>query len=168
MKTIYIARHGEAVPIGQAGVYHDFDRFLSEAGKASLSKQAKGFQILEPQLQACLASPLLRAQQTAELLCQGSGVSVQALEALGASPDFAQVLAAISQSPAERILVVSHQPFVEHLLSGLLIADHSLSAKFETGTIACVEMQHLDPDPFGELLWMMPAAVMAQMTESAA
>ncbi len=163
MKTIYIARHGEAVPIGQGGVYHDFDRFLTETGSAAVSAQAKGFHQLENRLQACFSSPLLRTQQTAEILCKPTNTQIQSLDALGASPDFDKVLSTIFASEAERILLVTHQPFVEHLLSGLLTADHNLSSQFDTGTMACLQMHQLSPDPYGELIWFLPAAVMAQV-----
>lgn len=163
MKTIYIARHAEAVSIGVNGVYSDFDRYLTEAGRAQLARQAKGLKQLEPRLEACFASPLVRARETAEALTSPYGIAVTTHEALGSRPDLAGVKALLAESKASRILLVTHQPFVVQLLSWLLTGDSEVNSHFGTATLACMHLHLLDPAPRGELQWLLPADMLAKL-----
>jgi len=166
MKTVYIARHAEALPVGTAGIYHDFDRPLSPAGLTLLQQQAKAFQQLTPQLEACYASPLLRTQQTAQTLVAPWGLPVEAADCLGAAPDLSAVQQLLHQSPAQSLLLVTHQPFVVQLLSWLLTGERDLNTSFEPGTMTCLRLYQTQPVPDGELLWLMPAEIMAALAHS--
>lgn len=168
MKTIYLARHGEAVPLGFQGIAHDFDRHLSEQGKSSLQQQAKAFHSLTPRLEACYTSPLVRAWQTASLLTQHHGLTPSSTEALGAAPQLKAVFELLQTSPAEQILLVTHQPFINRLFSTLLTGETDLSAQFGTGTIAAIQLQHLDQQAYGELKWFLPAGLMLRIQADSA
>lgn len=163
MKTIYLARHAEAVPVGTAGVYHDFDRPLTPYGEMLLQRQAQTLAQLAPDLQACYASPLLRTQQTAQLLLAGRDVSISPVDALGASPSLSAMQRLLQQTEATQILLVTHQPFVVSLLSWLLTAEQDLNTAFEPGTLACFQLFQLAPRPAGLLQWLMSAEIMAKL-----
>lgn len=163
MKTIYLARHAEAVPVGTAGVYHDFDRPLTAYGEMLLQRQARALVKLAPDLQICYASPLLRTQQTAQLLLAGRDVPLTPVDALGASPSLSAIQRLLEQTAAEQILLVTHQPFVVSLLSWLLTAEQELNTAFEPGTLACFQLFQLAPRPAGLLQWLMPAEMLARL-----
>lgn len=163
MKTIYLARHGEAVSVGHEGVQHDFDRHLSERGRALLQRQAEAFPRLESRIEACYSSPLLRTRQTAEILGRPFGAEVQATEALGSRPAFSEVLKLLEKSSAQTILLVTHQPFVVELCAWLVSGERHFLTTYSTGTVACLRLFQLTPAPRGELVWMMPAEIMASL-----
>lgn len=163
MKTIYLARHAEAEPVGSAGIYHDFDRPLTAYGETLLQRQAQALKKLAPELHCCYASPLLRTQQTARLLLADRDVAITSVDALGASPSLSAIQRLLHQTEAEQMLLVTHQPFVVSLLSWLLTAEQELNAAFEPGTLACFQLFQLEPRPAGVLQWLMPAEMLAQL-----
>lgn len=163
MKTLYLARHAEAAPVGSAGIYHDFDRPLTAYGRGLLQQQAQALRKLAPDLQACYASPLLRTQQTATILVEGRSIPLESADCLGASPSFSTVQQLLLESSAEQILLVTHQPFVVNLLSWLLTGDQDLNTAFEPGTMACLEVYQLHSQPEGQLNWLLPAEMLAAL-----
>lgn len=166
MKEIYIARHAEAVPIGMAGIYHDFDRTLTPAGEALLERQALGFKRLAPTLQLCIASPLVRTRQTAALLTAPYGCPIETSEALGSHPHLQQVSELLAATDARHILLVTHQPFVVQLVSWLLTGDDEFSCEYSPGTVAALRLYQREPRPRGELLWLLPPEVLAAQADA--
>ena len=61
---LYILRHAEAEALSPSGL--DSDRALSEAGAKRMKAVARAISRMEPDFDAILVSPLLRARQTAE------------------------------------------------------------------------------------------------------
>lgn len=163
MKTIYVARHAEAVPVGVAGVENDFDRHLSSAGMEVIERQARALMHLEPEIQACFSSPLLRARQTAEQLVLPYGCEVQTTAALGTTPDLAGVQQLLDATPARTILLVTHQPFVVQLTSWLMTGDSEVACHFGTSAMACLHVHLLSPAPRGELLWLVNSEMMTHL-----
>ena len=66
---LYLLRHAEAEDIGTGGITRDFDRPLTAQGRADSRALAKAFAQRNVIVDAVVASPLVRAHQTAvELL----------------------------------------------------------------------------------------------------
>src|SRR5688572_28340769 len=66
---LYVIRHAEAVELGSPGAARDFDRALTAHGRAQARALAEAFVRLKLPVDAVVASPLVRAHQTAvELL----------------------------------------------------------------------------------------------------
>ncbi len=164
MKTLYIARHAEAVSVGLPGVYHDFDRYLTSAGLELLERQARALQHIEPQIQACYTSPLVRARQTAEQLAGAYGCPIETHDALGSMPDLRGVQKLLENTDARSVLLVTHQPFVVQLVSWLLTGDSEFATHFDTASMACLRLYTFEPAPRGELQWLMSADLLAQLT----
>jgi phosphohistidine phosphatase len=120
MKTLYVLRHAKSswnTP-GQA----DFDRPLNERGKrdapamGALMKE-KGF---EPDL--ILSSPAQRAKETARLVKEAAGFTAEIKFEPGIyEASLADLLKIISEVEAvsEKVLLVGHNPGLEHLLMSL-------------------------------------------------
>jgi len=158
LKTLFIARHGEAVSVGAPGVYSDFDRHLSEEGEQKIKKQAESLLKLGATWQKVLCSPLVRARQTAELLNSPQAAPLEIFEALGDRPSFSEVRKKIEASHEERILLVTHQPFVVELTSYLLTGEMKTAFHFSTGAMACLRIYQLSESPRGELEWFKPSS----------
>lgn len=161
MKILYIARHGEAVAVGEPGVNSDFDRYLSKEGMDKMRKQAQGLRQLGVDWQWVLSSPLLRARQTAEILNEPVQAALEITEALGNRPSIQALVKQLQQARQERILLVTHQPFVVQLTSWLLSGRMDTAFHFSTGAMACLKVYQLsEEEPQGELQWFNPSATL--------
>jgi phosphohistidine phosphatase len=63
---LYLIRHADALALGDGGLAQDFERPLSEKGNSQVKRLAGWLQQEAIHLEVVFASPLVRAQQTAE------------------------------------------------------------------------------------------------------
>jgi phosphohistidine phosphatase len=100
--VIYLMRHAEA----EDGSGLDAARRLTEKGERQARDAGLALRELGVEIDACLASPMVRAFDTARLACEALGVEVEATEALRAGPFDALDLAAGRGD----VLLVAHEP----------------------------------------------------------
>lgn len=118
MSLWFISRHGEAEPNANT----DFERQLTPQGKERLNAlwQRIGEQTEVELPTAILASPYIRAQQTAAIIARNLSISrIETSELLVPEASVSQLLTTLSAAPAatEPLLIVSHMPFVGRLTS---------------------------------------------------
>ncbi len=113
---IWVLRHGEA----QANARSDAERELTGHGRSQVLSSAA--HLLGKPLDRIIASPYVRAQQTAELVRQALGFSepISTVSWLIPESDPKKVLKQLDLYTGEEILLVSHQPLVGVLI-GLLV-----------------------------------------------
>ena len=100
---IWLLRHGEA-----ADGSPDADRRLTEKGEQQSRAAGAALAALDVELDACLASPKVRAAETARLACeQLDGVDVTLEQKLAGGPFDAESLVA---GLGEEVLLVGHDP----------------------------------------------------------
>ena len=120
-----LLRHGEAVNSHPDG---DEARPLSPRGVAAIEALARRFAILEPGPERVFTSPLLRARETAALMCAALGrrIKPEILDVLTPDSEPADVVAALAiEAPdARHVLLVGHQPLLGDL-AGHLSDGHS-------------------------------------------
>ncbi len=156
--TLYVVRHGIAADAG-AGV-SDADRALTPEGARRMTRAALGLRRLAVRPDAILASPLRRAEQTAErlrsVLCPESAVEILAALAPGHEPLAILTELAIHRG-ARQIILVGHQPDMGELASYLLTGSATLAPfDFKKGAVAAIEVATLPPRSTGLLRWFMP------------
>lgn len=100
---IYLLRHGEAE---ESNVDGDAARRLTEKGERQARDAGVALAALEMGVDACLASPRVRALETARLACETLGVDVEVTEALQGGRFDALDLAA----GRGEVLLVGHEP----------------------------------------------------------
>jgi phosphohistidine phosphatase len=100
--VIYLLRHGEA----EAGNGDDAARRLTEKGERQARAAGRALAELGAGIEACLASPKVRALDTARIACEALGVEVEVTEALRGGPFDALDLAA----GRGEVLLVGHEP----------------------------------------------------------
>ena len=100
---IYLLRHGDAEP---AGGGDDAARRLTEKGERQARDAGRALAGLGVDIDACIASPKVRAAETARIACEALGVEVEISEALGGGPFDALDLAAGRGD----VLLVGHEP----------------------------------------------------------
>ena len=101
LNVIWLLRHGDA-----ADGSPDAQRPLTPKGQEQSRAAGLALAAMGAQIGLCLASPRVRAAQTARLACQPLGVKVTIEPALAGGPFDANELAAAH----EEVLLVGHDP----------------------------------------------------------
>lgn len=102
---IWLLRHGDAADA--VGAQSDAERPLTEKGRRQSRAAGAALARLGVRPGACLASPRVRALDTARLACAELGVEVQAVDALSGGTFDAVALAA---DHGGDVLLVGHEP----------------------------------------------------------
>lgn len=119
---LFFLRHGIAEP-GHGGL-SDFDRQLTDEGRAELEEVAHGLRRLKIRPDRLLSSPLVRARQTAEAVAPALAVDVEIADELRSGATFA----AFQQltrcySADEALMFVGHEPDFSETAAALIGAD---------------------------------------------
>jgi phosphohistidine phosphatase len=100
--VIWVLRHGDA----EDEAADDASRRLTEKGEGQALAAGRALAALGAELDTCLASPKLRAAETARLACASLGLEVEQTEALrGGDVDLDDLTAGRGA-----VLVVGHEP----------------------------------------------------------
>jgi phosphohistidine phosphatase len=125
--VIYLLRHGDA----EDGSGDDAARALTKKGERQAEAAGKALAELGTAIDACLASPKLRASETAKIACRRVGVKVELVEDLRGGPFDPLDLAAGRGD----VLLVGHEPDFSAAVASLTGA----RVKLRKGGIAAVE-----------------------------
>ena len=149
--TLYIMRHGHAVNRAAS----DAQRPLSPQGETEVRQVASKLSGLKPDL--FMASPYLRAQQTARILKEAAAIPSEITTEPGITPDdhpsgVAKMLSELDN--VSEILMVSHNPLVSALVS--LLVDGHLQGGYamSTASIACLDFDEILDVGQGTLRWL--------------
>jgi len=132
---LWLLRHGEA----EARAPSDELRELTATGRAEVLRSA--LQLKGAELQLILASPYVRAQQTAALVQQQLGWPGELRSASWATPDGEpeRALAELARLEVEELLLVTHNPFVGDLAGWLLHGHRQAPVAMGTASLLCLE-----------------------------
>jgi phosphohistidine phosphatase len=129
--VIWLLRHGDA----EDGA-DDFARKLTAKGERQARDAGRALAGLGVEIDACLASPRIRAQETARLACESLAVEVEEAQELGGG-DFD--VAALVAGRGE-VLLVGHEPDFSRVVGDLTGA----RVEMKKGGIAAVEDRTLE------------------------
>ena len=154
---VYLIRHAEAVGLGSSGAARDFDRALTPHGRDQARALAEEFVRMKLPVDAVVASPLVRAHQTAvELLAVWQpGARVVTCDQL--APErlkpgkLSEFLALV---PGESVAAVGHMPEIGAYAEWLLGAADG-SVPLAKAAAACVEFMGDPAKAAGKLLWVV-------------
>ena len=130
---VWILRHGEA----QAHARTDAERNLTEHGRAEVLRSAA--HLIGQPLGAIIASPYVRAQQTAQLVRDVLGFQpeIRTVPWLTPDGDVQRVLEKLDSD--DDVLLVSHQPLVGNLISFLQHGHQRQPQPMYTASLAQLE-----------------------------
>lgn len=114
---LWVLRHGQA----ESHAATDAQRNLTAHGRQQVLDSAA--QLIGQPIAAILASPYVRAQQTAHLVREALGFEGEVLTVPWLTPDTNPLKALEQLDSADNLLLVSHQPLVGSLI-GLLQHGH--------------------------------------------
>ncbi|MNR04259.1 Phosphohistidine phosphatase SixA [compost metagenome] len=132
---LWVLRHGEA----EQRANTDAERRLTAHGREQVLRSAAV--LLGQPLQVILASPYVRAQQTAALVHEALGFAkpVQTVSWLTPDSDPQAVIAELDKLGVEEVLLVSHQPLVGNLVGLLEHGNYRHPAPMSTASLAQLE-----------------------------
>lgn len=133
--TLWILRHGEA----QNRARSDAERALTDRGRQEVLSAAA--RLLGRPLQWIIASPYVRAQQTAELVRQALGFSDSIVTVPWLTPDSdpRKVLDNLDLYAGDQVLLVSHQPLVGTLIGLAVHGNLQQAEPMHTASLAQLE-----------------------------
>jgi phosphohistidine phosphatase len=132
---LWILRHGEA----QNRARTDAERELTDNGRAEVLSSAAT--LMGQPLRWIIASPYVRAQQTAELVRQALGFSEAVVTVPWLTPDSdpRKVLGNLDLYASDNVLVVSHQPLVGSLIGLAVHGSLQQAEPMHTASLAELE-----------------------------
>ncbi len=151
--NIFILRHASA-GTRRANPALDAKRGLDKEGKEQCLLVARFLNTLDIQFDLIASSPLKRALQTASLVGTELGyeASIQATEVLAPLATVKGFLTYLDTiSNYENVLLVGHNPNLQHFLGALVAAPGRANIRLRKGAIARVDAQRRP----GTLLWIV-------------
>lgn len=150
---LYFVRHGKAGHHTTAD--DDDERQLTEAGIAALKAAGPLLRRVNLRPDLVLSSPLARALQTAQLVMEGLGSSVEPVVDDRLRPgagwgDFARAMTAHPE--ARRVMFVGHEP---DLSAAMRLLTGAASVRMRKGGIGCIEFPGVPEPGAGEIAWLL-------------
>lgn len=140
---VYLLRHGIAEEHSRHG--GDAARELTADGVQRLERATRGWRRIVGVVDTVLASPLVRAQQTAAIfhraVAAGARLETEAALTPTARPlDMLLLLQALAESGRAGVACVGHEPHLGNLLGLLLTGSERTVIPFKKGMLAAVEL----------------------------
>ncbi len=163
---LYLLRHGVAVDRKDPDCPADALRPLTRDGVEKTRLAVAGLRRLGVKPGLIVASPLLRAVQTAEIAAEVLGHAkdqIKRTPALEPSADPADLLREVARWTAEEVLCAGHAPHLDELIAHAVGARTAFTALKKSGA-ACLEFA----SPTGGravLLWVFPPRVLRLVGE---
>lgn len=156
---ILLIRHGKAEerPLLSLSAKKDALRALTESGRREMRKAAKGLRKFAPDIDVLAASPLVRAQETADIVAKVFGVN-QVLEQALLSPgaDAPALLDWLNaQAPDTTVALVGHEPGLSQFATRLLSGKDASFITFKKGACALIEFDGKPVAGRGVLAWLL-------------
>ena len=130
---LWILRHGEA----EGHARTDAERNLTEHGRGEVLRSAA--HLIGQPISAIIASPYVRAQQTAQLVRDALGFEPQIRTVPWLTPDGNPLHVLEKLDTDDNVLLVSHQPLVGSLISFLQHAHQRQPEPMHTASLAELE-----------------------------
>jgi phosphohistidine phosphatase len=158
---LYILRHGKAEDPGPG--LSDSERKLTKKGREEIAAVSRWMAEQEIRIHLIAASPLARAQETAEIVAGTLGlrdtIATWKILAPGGDPD--SVCRQISRHPdSAAILLVGHEPHLSSLISRIIAGDGDTRIVMTKGALAKIRHFSCTGQPSGELAWLLTAKQM--------
>jgi phosphohistidine phosphatase len=157
---LYILRHGDAIRDTRL---HDSDRPLSDLGRQQAASVGRFLRGNAQHIEHVLRSPLLRAQQTAEVVLNELGaLPISTTEHLLSSSDPRHILQELTELNKPVVLLIGHEPHLSTTISVLLAGDERNRVMMRPCSLAC--LSNLSPREYDKalLLWLIHPEQIAQ------
>jgi phosphohistidine phosphatase len=142
--NLFLLRHGVAVDRDPHSFPDDAHRPLTLKGEDRMRLVCDAMQALELSFDGIIASPFLRARQTAEIVASALGLRrhLQFRDELTPGGDVKALLRFINrmQPAPENLLLVGHEPYLSELLSMLICGQPDAAIDLKKNGLAKLEV----------------------------
>lgn len=153
---LYVIRHAEAYPIGEAGAETDEGRPLTPAGEEQARRMAATLKRRGIAFDHLLSSPLVRARQTAERLSEvmtDGKLEVEISDGLVPGTKPKKLAKDLLKLEGDRFAVVGHMPHLADWIAWV-IGDKSAQIEMAKSGVALVECSDAPQKGSGNLVWL--------------
>jgi phosphohistidine phosphatase len=134
----------------------DASRPLTNGGKRKMRRAARGLRCLVPRIDALVASPLVRAQETAEIVRDVYAMDrVDTAAELEPERALDEVTAGLARFEDEVVAIVGHEPQLSRLITYLLAGVDRSGVQLKKGGACLLEFDDRPRANAGELLWLV-------------
>jgi len=157
---LYLIRHADALPLGEAGILEDAERPLSESGKGQAKALAAALNKRGVHLARVLSSPALRAKQTAEQMLAawpGTSVGLETSDNLAMGFKPRKLARALEDYKDNALALVGHQPDLAEF-AAWLIGSRKARLDLAKGGVACINCSNGISKGGGTLEWLVTPA----------
>jgi phosphohistidine phosphatase len=163
---VHLLRHGIAIDPSDPACPTDPERFLTEKGKSRTRAAAKGLHRIDIAPVLIIASPYVRAQQTAEIAREelgGDAIAFESNDALIPMADPSRIVDILRARTESNIMCVGHAPNMDLVVAYLVGADEPITSLKKAGC-ASIEIRHGRPGPgTGVLVGIYPASALRRL-----
>ncbi len=138
---------------------------MTEDGISRFQNVVAGLKELKVEVGLILASPLLRARQTADLLSKGLDHHPPVVETDALSPgaDYRELMAELGRhARTSGLALVGHEPHIGEATARLLGCPARV--EFRKGGVCRIDVDDLPPSGPGRLRWFAPPKLLARMS----
>ena len=158
---LYLMQHGPNLAKDQ-----DPEEGLSPEGIEVVQAAAQALAKLGLTLDALVASPKKRAQETAALVAKAIGyggevITTKKVKAMAPTGDTLAFLAGLEGK--KRVLIAGHLPSLALLASQILSAGQGGEVAFERGGVCRIDVEDV-AQARGKLIWYLPPVITGLMT----
>ena len=152
---LLVVRHAIAVD-QEAWDGDDAKRPLTDEGRKKMKQGVEGLRHLIEAVDLLAASPLLRAQQTAEIMAEGFGVSVKTVPALAPGQAPESLAHWLNGETRRRVVaVVGHEPGLSSMVSWFLTGTDSPIMHMKKGAACLLDLSAGVGPGSASLLWFL-------------
>ena len=142
----------------------DASRPLTNGGKRKMRRAARGLRCLVPRIDALVASPLVRAQETAEIVRDVYAMDrVDTAAELEPERALDEVTAGLARFEDEVVAIVGHEPQLSRLITYLLAGVDRSGVQLKKGGACLLEFDDRPHANAGELLWLVRPSILRDL-----
>lgn len=152
---LYLMRHGIAIDREDPNCPPDPERFLTKKGMEKTRAVAQGLRALGIKPDVMLASPFVRAVQTAEVTAAALGFArdrIRRTETLIFGHKPAELFRELAKVRGKEIMCFGHAPHLDEVIAFALGCRAPITSLKKAG-VACLELEATSA-PRGALLWL--------------
>ncbi len=162
--NLYLVRH--AIAEEESPSVEDRQRELTDKGAKKMRLIAKGLLTLGVEFDFILASPYVRAQQTAEILADVFKMKKQVATSENLTPasDPNLLLAEINEKyTVDSLAIVGHEPYLSTLVSLLTAGGSPIEMTFKKGGVCWLSIDDLRHARQATLEWLLTPGVLVEI-----
>ena len=152
---LYILRHGIAVERGTPGYKKDGDRPLTKEGEDKMRQIADAMRGMDLKFDLILSSPLVRAEQTANIVAGEVDEEVTFTHYLEPGGNALDLINEINDEKAHRVLLVGHEPDLSSLVSILISGKSDAGIELKKGGLCKLTTEKLVFGQCARLNWLL-------------